>query len=711
VHRLAARLSAAALSALIPLTALAQPAAGRAGEDVVLLVGAAGAGASAAIEAAGAEVIDGIESIGLRKVRVPAARAAAAAVSLGASNGIAFAERETRVTAVQTPTDQFFQHQWGAEKVEAPTAWDTTVGTSNVIIAILDTGVSPHDEFSGKLLPGADLVNDDSDAADDNGHGTAAAAVAAADANDAGIAGLCWECRILPVKVLDAAGAGGTFTVAEGIVFAADNGADVINLSLGGPSQSLSVDNAVAYARSKGAIVVAAAGNESSSTPTFPAASPGVISVGATDENDQKFNFSNFGSWVKVAAPGCNPAPELDGSYSMFCGTSSATPLASGVIGLALSVGAAPTTIETVLLSSADPVGSFVAHGRINAAALLEALGALPDPGPDPEPEPDPEPTPEPTLDIERIAGGDRIGTSVALARKAFPSGADAVVLARADDYADALAAAPLAKALGAPVLLASGTTLPADVQAVVDELGASTAVLIGGERALPSSLLDGLAAAGVTEAVRIAGFSRFDTAALIAAELVAAGADRVYIAEGANPDPNRGWPDAVAVSALAATEGNPVLLVTRDSVPQETLSALSQLGISSATVVGGPVAVSDAVLAQLRTVVPSVERVAGASRYATSRLLADRTLAAGGSSVQPFIATGRSFPDALAAGPAAAALGSVLLLVDGADLAGSPDSLAWLTEQLGVMTSVIVVGGAASVSGAVETQVSTLGS
>ena len=681
-------------------------------EDVVLLVGVGGAGASAALEAIDAEVVDGIDALGLRKVRVPARRAAAAAISLGASRGVAFAERETSVAAAQTPSDEFFEHQWGTQKVQAPTAWDTTVGSSSVVIAILDTGVSPHAEFSGKLLGGTDLVNGDSDASDDNGHGTSAAGVAAADANDGGTAGLCWNCRILPVKVLDAAGGGGTFTVAEGIVFAADNGADIINLSLGGPSQSVSVDNAVTYARSKGAIVVAAAGNEGISTPSFPAASPGVISVGASDENDLKFNFSNFGPWVKVAAPGCNPAPERDGTYSMFCGTSSATPLTSGVIGLALSLGAAPTTVEAALLSTSDPVGSFVTNGRVNAADLLAAVAGAPAPQPEPEPEPEPAPEPSPVASVgtERIAGDNRIATSVALAKKAFPGGTDAVVIARADDYADALAAAPLAKAIGAPVLLSSGATLQTDVQSVVASLKASTAILIGGERALPASIIDGLNAAGVTQVARIAGLNRFDTAALIARELVAAGADRIYIAEGSNPDPNRGWPDAVAVSALAAIEGNPILLVTRDAVPVDTVLALTQLGVSQATVVGGPAAVSDGVLAHLQTIVPSVERVGGSSRYATSRMLADRTLAAGGSAVQPFIATGRSFPDALAAGPAAAALGSVLLLVDGADLSGSPDSRAWLTEQLPTMTKVVVVGGAASVSGAVETQVATLG-
>lgn len=702
--RVAAAVGAAALGLLG--SAPGAVAGERSGETrQTLLVSIDGAGASAALESVGAEVVGAIGPLGLRKVTVPAGRAATARAALSRAKGIAFAETEGRVSVERTPTDEFFGRQWGAAKVQAPTAWDSTVGTSSVVIAILDTGVIAHPEFSGKLLPGTDLVNGDADATDDHGHGTAAAGVAAADANDRGIAGMCWECRILPVKVLDANGGGGTFAVAQGIVFAADNGADVINLSLGGTSRSQSVDNAVAYARSKGAIVIAAAGNENTSVESFPAASPGVISVGATDENDAKFDFSNFGPWVKVAAPGCNPAPNLDGTYSFFCGTSSSTPFVAGLAGLALSMGAAPTTVEASLQSTADPVGAFVANGRVNAADLIAAVAGASAPPPAPAPTP----TPEPSVVVERVAGDSRIATSVALARAAFPAGTDTVVLARSDDYADALAAAPLAASLGGPVLLTSGATLPGEVQSLIADLGATTAILIGGERALPSSIGGGLQAAGVVNAFRIAGTSRFDTAAQIAAELVAAGATKVYVAEGANPDPNRGWPDAVAASALAALEGNPILLVTRDSLPTDTASALARLGFDRATVLGGPAAVSESVLSQVAGFVPSIERVGGASRYATSRMLADRTIAAGGSAVEPWIATGRSFPDALAAGPAVAALGGVLLLVDGADLSGSPDSRAWLTEQLAVIESVLIVGGAASVSTAVETQVATL--
>src|SRR3546814_3786035 len=131
-------------------------------------------------------------------------RAAAARTALAGAPGIDFVEADAPVEAMRTPTDTFWSYQWGPRTVSAPAAWDVTTGASDVVIAILDTGVTPGPEFDGKLLAGIDFVNGDADPADDDAkrHGTAVAAVAAADANDGGVAGMCWSCSILPVKVL-----------------------------------------------------------------------------------------------------------------------------------------------------------------------------------------------------------------------------------------------------------------------------------------------------------------------------------------------------------------------------------------------------------------------------------------------------------------------------------------------------------------------------
>lgn len=230
-------------------------------------------------------------------------------------------------------------------------------------------------------MPGFDVVNNDFDPQDDNGHGTAAAGVIAARTNNAqGKAGVCWNCAVMPVKVLGASGSGTTSAIASGILWAVAHGADVINLSLGGTGTTSALADAVAQAASQGVVVVAAAGNNGNTTPFYPAAYPQVISVAGTTSADGRYEWSTYGSWVQVAAPGCNIAPEAGGGYVNFCGTSAATPVVSGIAGLAYSL--EPTlsksTFELALRSAAVPLGTIVQYGRVDAAATLEALGLMP---------------------------------------------------------------------------------------------------------------------------------------------------------------------------------------------------------------------------------------------------------------------------------------------------------------------------------------------
>src|SRR5262249_19000614 len=152
--------------------------------------------------------------------------------------------------------------------------------------------------------------------------------------NRAGVAGMCWTCSILPIKVLGDDGTGSMDDVAAGIVKATDAGARVINLSLGGPAGAQTLQDAVDYAYARNVIIVAAGGNSGVSTPFYPAAYDHVVSVAGTDESDRLYSWSGFGPWVRIAAPGCNPAPTVDGGYATFCGTSSATPVVSGLIAL-----------------------------------------------------------------------------------------------------------------------------------------------------------------------------------------------------------------------------------------------------------------------------------------------------------------------------------------------------------------------------------------
>jgi hypothetical protein len=207
-----------------------------------------------------------------------------------------------------------------------------------------------------------------------------AGVIAAAGDNGVGIAGICWSCKILPVKVLDANGSGDYSKIALGIRYAADQGADIINMSLGGPADGQVLRDAVAYAVGRGSMVIAAAGNDGSFAEHYPAAIPAVLAVGGSTAGDARYPWSNYGSsWVDIAAPGCNPAQSKAGVVGQFCGTSSATPVTAGVAALLASTTPAPSAaaIRSALTWSAVPLaGNWVAttSGRIDAAAALAAL-------------------------------------------------------------------------------------------------------------------------------------------------------------------------------------------------------------------------------------------------------------------------------------------------------------------------------------------------
>ncbi|MBA2579196.1 MAG: cell wall-binding repeat-containing protein [Euzebyaceae bacterium] len=293
---------------------------------------------------------------------------------------------------------------------------------------------------------------------------------------------------------------------------------------------------------------------------------------------------------------------------------------------------------------------------------------------------------------VRRIAGAARIETSVEVSRTVFES-ATAVVLARADAYPDALAGAPVATGVGGPLLLSGRETLHPAVADEVGRLGATTAYLLGDSSALSAQVEADLRTAGVEDVVRIAGANRYATAAA-AATREPGGARAVYVVEGAHADPGRGWPDAVSVSALAAFQGRPILLVERDRLPDETRRALVDLGVTEVTIVGGTAAVSDGVAAAIAAESVTVDRLAGATRYETSRLVAERAAQAGMSPATVWLAAGGNWPDSLAAGPAAAAGGGILLLAAGTGLQGSPPTRDWLADRAGAVARVWLVGG-----------------
>jgi thermitase len=283
-----------------------------------------------------------------------------------------------------TPSDLYWNSQWGMTKIEAPAAWDITTGSDSVTIAIVDTGVDLlHPDLKDKLVSGYDFANGDSSPQDDHGHGTHVAGIAAAKTNNGiGVAGLSWRAKIMPVKVLDNYGSGGYEDVANGIIYAANNGADIINLSLGGPAFSSVLEDAVEYAHDLGCVVVAATGNNNSSV-SYPARYPEVIAVAATDSNDQRASFSNYGPEVDVAAPGVSIRSTYwwgGSTYGWLNGTSQAGPHVAGLAALIWSVNSDLSNIqvESIIKQTADDLGaagrdSYYGFGRINARRALEA--------------------------------------------------------------------------------------------------------------------------------------------------------------------------------------------------------------------------------------------------------------------------------------------------------------------------------------------------
>ncbi|NWG22491.1 MAG: S8 family serine peptidase [Chloroflexi bacterium] len=312
---------------------------------------------------------------------------------LAALPGVIYAEPNRERWLMRVPGDESAARQWALATLQAFEAWDVTTG-SDLVIAILDTGVSPtHPELRDRLLPGYDFVNMDDDPRDDDGHGTYTAGVAAAAGdNGIGVAGVCWSCRILPVKVLNRRGRGNDATIAAGIRFAVDRGARIISMSLGGPDDSRVLREAVAYAVERGVLLVAASGNGQAegNLPNYPAAYPGVLAVSATGPDDAVTGFSTTGDFVDLAAPGAGVWSTLwnrttGDTYGAADGTSAACPHVAGAAALVWTIrpelGA--QQVAEVLMLGADDRGApgkdpAYGYGRLN---MFRALQVAADPG------------------------------------------------------------------------------------------------------------------------------------------------------------------------------------------------------------------------------------------------------------------------------------------------------------------------------------------
>lgn len=307
------------------------------------------------------------------------------------------------------PNDPLYAFQWHLDQIEVEGAWKHADG-EGVVVAVIDTGVAWGTRGDPSLrgvadlggtgfVPGYDFVDDDDDPFDLHGHGTHVAGTIAQTTNNAyGVAGIAPAARIMPLRVLDAEGRGSTADIADAIRFAANNGAHIINMSLGGPLPSRILADSIQYARSRGVVVIAAAGNSGSSVPSYPAAYPGVISVAATQYDRTATFYSNWGRHLDIAAPGGNVRVDQNGDgrpdgvlqetlargnpreheFALYMGTSMAAPHVAGVAALVRSQGVThPDRIEEIVLRTADSSGGAGDPMRYGAGIVHAERAAI----------------------------------------------------------------------------------------------------------------------------------------------------------------------------------------------------------------------------------------------------------------------------------------------------------------------------------------------
>jgi len=731
---------------------------------------------------------------------------------------------DTGATAVSV-NDPRSGDQYSLDRMQVRSAWGLSPGSAS-IVAVLDTGVQfGHPDLAGRLLGGHDFVNNDRDASDDNGHGTWVSGIIAANPNDGyGMAGISWNDWILPVKIMNREGTGSTSNLTAGIIWAADNGATIINMSVGGFPYSQYVQDAINYAWSKGAVLIGAAGNNRREENFYPASFTNVVSVTATQADDEFANWSSYGSMVDVSAPGASILTtncyactygrhDTWGTHTKISGTSFATPNVAGVVALIRGRFPAegPAQIVNRLLASVDDQGypgfdNRYGLGRVNAARALGggsptprtstgdalesnnvlgaapiiALGATTWPSIHPAGDVDVF-----SVDVPRAGRLDVRVTGVVDTARVVKSSLpiDPIVelystagtlLVRVDNvweagtelasysvseptrflirvrnyyangnptaysitpsYVDTIAptvvastpssgatrvrqdssvtvdfSEPVSGVSAATVQLrnAGGALVPATVQ-----YGSNRATLRPSAPLAADTLYTVALGGGITDAtgnglvptgwtfttakltVRLAGADRYATAAAVSASLFEPGVPVVFIATG------RGFPDALAGGPAAAAGGGPLLLTDTSRIPAATAAELTRLQPGRIVVLGGSGVVSDSVAAALQAYTAgSVTRIGGANRYATAAAISAATFAPGAPIV--YIATGSNYPDALAAGAAAAQRKAPILLTQGG--AVPADTAAELARL--APAQIVVMGGTGVISDAVVEQ------
>ncbi|MDD4051175.1 MAG: S8 family serine peptidase [candidate division Zixibacteria bacterium] len=373
--------------------------------------------ASTALADLGASVISTNEAIGIQQVAIPADKTVEEMVkAFSARPDVEYAEPNYIAHAFMTPNDPYYVYQWHFPLISMPAAWDQSTGIPGVVVAVIDCGVAYEtygaytqapDLAGTTFVPGYDYVNNDSHPNDDCAHGThVTGTIAQTTNNSLGVAGIAYNCSIMPIKVLDASGNGTYTAIVNGITYAADHGAEVINMSLGGASGSTALQNAVIYAYNAGVTIVCAAGNAGTSTAQYPASYTQCISVSAIRYDQTYPSYSSYGSTIDICAPGGDVTVDQNGDgyvdgvlqqthdgvnygtfgYYFYEGTSMACPHVAGVAALVISKAGGsmtPDAVRAALQNTATDLGptgwdQHYGYGMVNANAALASIGSNP---------------------------------------------------------------------------------------------------------------------------------------------------------------------------------------------------------------------------------------------------------------------------------------------------------------------------------------------
>jgi thermitase len=300
------------------------------------------------------------------------------------NHGVRFVEPHFLYVSNQgfEPNDALYsRYQWNLPQIETPEGWSVSQGSKDVVVGIIDTGIDlEHPDLKPNIGQGLNLVDKNRPPADDVGHGTHVAGVISALINNGeGVAGMSWRNPVMPIKALDHTGAGSTYTVAQGIIWATDQGAKVINMSLGNYANAQFLHDAIRYAFDRDVVLIAASGNDNTEQPGYPAAYPEVFAVGATDSQLQKASFSNYGDYIDAAAPGVSIASTYpDNQYAALSGTSMASPHVAALAALIRSVNPSlkNTEVMEIMRRTAVDLGppgkdKYFGYGMIDVVKAL----------------------------------------------------------------------------------------------------------------------------------------------------------------------------------------------------------------------------------------------------------------------------------------------------------------------------------------------------